>query len=95
MRYEDLLPLTPGATIREQMQSIEMNEQELAEKLDAEVEFVNKLLEGHVDIDEELALELEKIFGISASFWLNLEASYREQLARTRRMRRAGFNNWI
>jgi len=95
MRYEDLLPLTPGATIREQMQSIEMNEQELAEKLDAEVEFVNKLLEGHVDIDEELALELEKIFGISASFWLNLEASYREQLARTRRMRRAEFNNWI
>ena len=95
MRYEDLLPLAPGATIRKQMQSIEMNEQELAEKLDAEVEFVNKLLEGHVDIDEELALELEKIFGISASFWLNLEASYREQLARTRRMRRAGFNNWI
>ena len=95
MKYEDLLPLAPGATIREQMQLHGMSEQELAEQLDAEVEFVNELLDGYIDIEEDLALELEKVFGIPAAFWLNLEASYREQLARARRMRRAGFNNWI
>jgi HTH-type transcriptional regulator/antitoxin HigA len=43
--------------------------------------YISQLISGHVDLTYDVALRLELVFGIPASFWKNLEAIYREKLA--------------
>jgi HTH-type transcriptional regulator / antitoxin HigA len=43
---------------------------------------ISLLLNGKAPITEETAIKLERVLGSTARFWLNLEAQYREQLAK-------------
>ena len=43
---------------------------------------INGIIRGNIRITAETALELERVLGITASFWLNREQQYREGLAR-------------
>lgn len=71
---------TPGDRIQEQIDFIGMPQAELAERLGMSVSKLKELINGKVCITKEIADKLENIFGIDASFWINLEKHYQKEL---------------
>lgn len=71
---------TPGDSIQEQIDFIEMSQAELAERLGRSIPKLNELIKGKAPITKETAGKLEYVLGIDASFWLNLEKHYQEEL---------------
>ena len=45
---------------------------------------ISQLINGQVHLTADVALRLEAVFGIPASFWNNLEAIYCEKLAKAK-----------
>jgi HTH-type transcriptional regulator/antitoxin HigA len=71
---------TPGDSIQEQIDFIGMSQAELAERLGRSIPKLNELIKGKAPITKETAAKLEYVLGIDASFWLNLEKHYQEEL---------------
>lgn len=76
-RKKKSLPIPPGWTMIEQMKLYDWTTEFLADKLEMTTEDTLALLSGQKEIDYTMAQQLEKVFGIPASFWENLEIQYR------------------
>src|SRR4030042_355719 len=74
--------IPPGETLRETLETISMTQTELADRTGRPKKTINEIITGKAAITAETALQLERVLGISASFWNNLERNYRETLAR-------------
>lgn len=59
-----------------------MSQAELADRLGKTPSKVNDLISGKEPITYTTALQLEKVLGVEAQYWLNREMQYREKLAR-------------
>ena len=70
----------PGDRIQEHIDFIGMSQAELAERLGRSIPKLNELIKGKSPITKETAAKLEYVLGIDASFWLNLEKHYQEEL---------------
>jgi len=55
---------------------------EFADRAGYTTKYVNQLVCGKAAITEDTALQLERVLGGSAEFWLSREARYREAMAR-------------
>ncbi|MBW1700544.1 MAG: helix-turn-helix domain-containing protein [Deltaproteobacteria bacterium] len=80
--FEPDYAIPPGETLREVMKSLGMSQKELAERTDLTVQSLNRIFKGTQPITYETANRLELATGVLAAMWNNLEAQYREQLAR-------------
>lgn len=76
------LPTPPGKVIKEEIDFLGMSHGELAARMNRTVQEVNEIILGERVISSETAIELERVLGIAADFWTNLESSYRMTLAR-------------
>ena len=76
------LAIPPGETLDEELEYRDMRPRELAAMLQLSDEVMVGLFTGEHPITPEIAAGLEEVLGISAQIWLNLEAHYRETLAR-------------
>ena len=72
----------PGDTITETLEHLKMSQAELAERMGKTPSKVNDIISGKEPITTATALQLEKVLGIDAQFWLNREMLYREKLSR-------------
>lgn len=72
----------PGETLQEILEERGLSQAELAERTGRPKKTINEIINGKVAITPETALQLERVLGIRASFWNNLERQYREALAR-------------
>jgi HTH-type transcriptional regulator/antitoxin HigA len=70
----------PGDSIQEHIDYIGMSQAELAERLGRSVPKLNELIKGKAPITKETATKLEYVLGVLASFWLNLERTYQDEL---------------
>lgn len=70
----------PGDTIQEHLDYIGMKQNELAERMGRPKEKINDIIKGREPISTETAYQLEKVLDIPASFWLNRENEYRQEL---------------
>ena len=75
-------PVSPGASLAEELKARGMTEQELAATLNLPAHAMSDIISGKDSITSDVAAGLEQALGISAEFWLNLEAIYQETLAR-------------
>ena len=82
--YSDLA-IPPGETLAEELEARGMTQKELASHLGRPAQVINEIIKGKKAITPETALGLEAVLGISAQFWVNLEAKYRLTLARNSR----------
>ena len=73
---------TPGETIADLLAERGWSQADLATRTGFTKKHVHLLLQGKAPISEDTALKLERVFGSSAHFWMNLETQYREQLLR-------------
>lgn len=74
------LAIPPGETINDMLEEQGMSLSEFAKKMQISEERAEYLLEGDEVITDEIARKLCEVLGADVSFWLNLEAQYREDL---------------
>ena len=82
--FEPDYAIPPGETLKEVMESLNMTQKELAIRTGLTVQSLNRIFKGGQPISYETANKLELATGVPASMWNNLEAQYREQLAKTK-----------
>ena len=81
-RSRTYIATPPGATIREQLEDRGMSQKEFAARMAMSEKHISHLINGSVQLTPEVANRLEMVLDIPASFWNNLEAIYREKLAK-------------
>jgi HTH-type transcriptional regulator / antitoxin HigA len=69
----------PGETIEELMREKGWSELDLAQSLRYSKQNIGLLINGQALITEEVALNLEKVLGGSANFWLSRKIQYRTE----------------
>lgn len=67
----------PGDSIIERMEDISLSKTNLALSTGYSIKHIHNIINGDAAINETTALRLEKVLGISANFWSNLEGNYR------------------
>lgn len=81
-RSRSYIATPPGATLKEQLDDRGMSQKELAARMDMSEKHISKLMNGDVQLTPDVAVRLETVLGVPASFWNNLEAIYREKLVK-------------
>lgn len=84
MTDDQLIPARvppPGEIIDTETRFIGRTIDDLARQIGETKQFVRSIIRGSQRIDAEIALKLERVFGVSAGTWLNLENDYRSHLA--------------
>lgn len=80
---ERLAPVTPGDVLREEfMVPLGLSARALARDMGVPANRVTEILNGERAVSAETAILLERRFGSSAKFWLNLQASHDLEVAR-------------
>lgn len=94
--FEPDYAVPPGHTLIEVMESVDMSQKEFAVRLGITVQSLNRIFKGEQPISYETANRLELTTGIPARMWNNLEAQYREQLAKDKEQQRfASDLDWL
>ena len=78
----------PGEHLQELLEEQGMTQVELARRTGRPVKTINEIIKGRISITTDTALQLERVFGVPAHFWVNLEQSYQEHLARKEEQKR-------
>jgi addiction module HigA family antidote len=73
----------PGATLEDLLDEWGMSQAQLAERMGRPAKTINEIIKGKNAITTETALQLERVFGTPAGFWLEREQKYRTHLAMT------------
>lgn len=81
-RSKTTIAIPPGATIKEQLIDRNMSQKEFASRMEMSEKHISKLINGDVQLTPDVAMRLEMVLGVPASFWNNLESIYREKLVR-------------
>jgi HTH-type transcriptional regulator / antitoxin HigA len=72
----------PGETLQEVLNDRQMSQADLAERTGRPKKTINEIVKGKTAITPETALQLERVLGVPAGFWNNLERSYQDFMAR-------------
>lgn len=83
-KYEPDYAVLPGDTLLETLEYFNISQAEFAQRTGRPLKTINGIIKGYVAITPESALQFEKVLGVPASFWINLESNYQEQIARQR-----------
>ncbi|MEZ5001428.1 MAG: HigA family addiction module antitoxin [Chitinophagales bacterium] len=86
LQIKESLLSCPGDSIQEHIDHIGMSQAELAERLGRSIPKLNELIKGKAPITKETATKLEYVLGVPASFWLNLERTYQDELLEIEQM---------
>lgn len=76
MDRNKMRPVSPGEVLREQLEELGMSANALAAALHVPANRVTGILNGTRTLTPETALRLERFFGASAQFWLNLQLGF-------------------
>lgn len=71
-----------GSIIKEYLVEYGFTQKEACQRLEISEKHFSNVLNGNSRLTEDVALKLENLLPVPASYWLNLEAKYREYLAR-------------
>jgi HTH-type transcriptional regulator / antitoxin HigA len=71
----------PGEILRDTIDAHQISQAELALRMDRPTKTINEIINGKAAITPETAQQLALVLGVSATFWLNLELRYRNELA--------------
>jgi addiction module HigA family antidote len=81
-RIRTSFAIPPGETLIEVLERVGMSQSDLARRMNRPIKTVNEIVNGKASITAATALQLERVVGVPASFWNNLEKGYREDLVR-------------
>ncbi len=76
-------PTHPGELIQEELDSRGLTQIKLAQEMGIKPSLLNEIIKGKRNVNTEMALLLEAALDIPASLWLNLQADYNMQMAKS------------
>ena len=71
----------PGVALAEDIEARQLTQKRLAELLGRPPQLVNEIVRGKKAITPDTAVGLERVFGISAKTWMNMQVDYELTLA--------------
>lgn len=74
--------LPPGEMIRERLEVTSESITSFAKRMRRPLEQMSRLINGRIRLTEATALDLERVFGTPAQYWMNIETRHRLHLAR-------------
>jgi addiction module HigA family antidote len=79
--FKEHKPLHPGEFIkRVYIEPLDLNVNDIAEKLDITPDAFNNLLNCHSDVDRSMALKLSKVLGRSPESWLLMQDQFKKEI---------------
>jgi addiction module HigA family antidote len=72
----------PGEVIREEIKTRGIKQQELARQMGIAKTVISEIINGKRNLTPMLSLNLEKVLGINAEFWMNFQMQYEIDLIR-------------
>lgn len=70
----------PGDTLLETIEALAISETALAKRMNCPLKLVHEIIKGKALITPEIALQLESVLNVPATFWLERERRYRMEL---------------
>lgn len=80
--YKPSIAIHPGKTLEETLDAISMSQVGLALRTGLTTKTINEIIKCKNPITADTAIKLSNVFGMSASFWNNLQKNYDETVAR-------------
>jgi HTH-type transcriptional regulator / antitoxin HigA len=74
--------VSPGELLAEILEERGISQSELARRMGRPTKTINEIVNGKAAVTPQTAIQLERVLGTSATFWVNAEAAYRHDLAR-------------
>lgn len=84
--YEPDTPVAPGETLHEWLTARQMSQVEFAKRTDLSTKHISQVVNGGASLSPEVALAFERVTGVPARYWTQLEANYRSEIARRSEM---------
>lgn len=74
--------VAPGELLAELLEERGISQSELARRMGRPTKTINEIVNGKAAITPQTAIQLERVLGTTAGFWISAEAAYRHDLAR-------------
>jgi HTH-type transcriptional regulator/antitoxin HigA len=82
------LAIFPGEYLEEVIEEMGLNQAELARRMGRPPQAINEIIKGEKAITPDTSIQLEKVLGVPAHIWINLESEY--QLVRANQLELEG-----
>lgn len=82
IQYTPPIAIHPGETLLETIEERNITQAQLAQRMGRPLKAINEIIKGKASITPETAMQLERVLGISARFWNNLEVNFQETKVR-------------
>lgn len=79
IEYQELIAFHPGYYIKDYIDEQGITQEELAKRLQKTPKYVSDLVNGKINLTEEMVSRLSIVFGTSTKMWLNLNLKYIEK----------------
>ena len=79
IEYEELIAFHPGYYVKDYIEDQGITQEELAKRLRTTPKYVSDLVNGRINLTDEMVLKLSIVFGTSTTMWLNLNQKYIEK----------------
>ena len=77
VEYENVIAFHPAIYIEDLLRDLNISVEEFANKLNIPA---NEIIDGTLDITDDIALKLSDYFKTSTSFWININNTYKEKI---------------
>ena len=89
MSYRKLAPIHPGEIMLEEfLKPMGISQYRLAKDISVPPRRINEVVHGNRSISPDTALRLSRYFGLSESFWMNLQSRYVLEVEKDRLLHR-------
>lgn len=79
IEYQELIAFHPGYYVKVYIDEQGITQEELAKRLQTTPKYISDLVNGRINLTDEMVLKLSIVFGTSTKLWLNLNQKYIEK----------------
>ena len=79
IEYQELIAFHPGYYVKDYIDEQGITQEELAKRLQTTPKYISDLVNGRINLTDEMVLKLSIVFGTSTKLWLNLNQKYIEK----------------
>ena len=76
VEYNEIMAFHPGYYIQETIEDLEITQEEFAIRLGTTAKTISKLVNGEINLSNDIAHKLSNMLGTSVELWLNLQTTY-------------------
>ena len=79
LEYQELIAFHPGYYVKDYIDEQGITQEELAKRLQTTQKYISDLVNGRINLTDEMVLKLSIVFGTSTKLWLNLNQKFIEK----------------